>query len=443
MNEEKREAIALFRYGVVAELVNGPLAPGERAKITDRLVSREWTIPGTTRTTLGRSTIRDWADSYRAMGLDGLKPKARSDQGQSRAIPAPVADLLVAMRKERPKASLPSLIRALRLSGRVDGGVRLAPSTVYRLLSERGVEPEPAASRQPDARAFSYPHAGDLWTSDLLHGPRLLVPGRKDGGKTYLYAFLDDATRMVPFAAFYFAENAACFAEAFRQAMLRRGVPRRLYCDNGATYRTHHLSVVCATLNVALIHSRPHQPRGRGKIERFFRTVRSTFLPHVTDAMLTDLGALNRVFWAWLEAEYHHTPHGGLDGQTPIDRFLQDAALIRPAPENLDALMRMKLARKVGRDRTVQLQGRLYEAPDGYAGETVTVLFDPFDPARPVSMCRKGETVEIPLRRLDLHTNATLKRLAREEAPLAPAPATGVSYLDLIADQFYKNGGKS
>lgn len=132
---------------------------------------------------------------------------------------------------------------------------------------------------------------------------------------------------MVAFAAFYFAENAACFAEAFRQAMLRRGVPRCLYCDNGATYRTHHLPVVCATLNVTLIH-----------------------------------------------------------------RFLQDAAQIRPAPDDLDALMRMKLARKVGMDRTVQLQGRLYEAPDGYAGETVTVLFDPFDPTRPVSMCRKGET---------------------------------------------------
>lgn len=442
MTEERREQIALFRYGVVAELVNGPLAPGEKERIIERLMAKAWTIPGTRRTGLGRSTIRDWASSYRAMGIEGLKPKPRSDEGQSRIIPTAALDLLLAMRRERPKASVQSLIRALRLSGKVDASVRLAPSTVYRLLAAHGAELAPPPSGQPDARAFTFPNAGDLWTSDLMHGPRLLVPGRHDGGKTYLYAFLDDATRMVPFAAFYLAENAACFAEAFKQAMLRRGVPRRLYCDNGATYRTHHLQVVCATLNVALIHSRPHQPRGRGKIERFFRTVRATFMPHVTPAMLTDLAALNRVFWAWLEAEYHHTPHGGLDDQTPLDRFLQDHALVRPAPDNLDALLRMKVVRKVGRDRTVQLAGRVYEAPDGYAGETVTVLFDLFDPARPVHMCRKNETTEIPLRRLDLHTNATLRRGTRDVPEPAPAPTTGVSYLDLIADGFYKKSDK-
>lgn len=153
----------------------------------------------------------------------------------------------------------------------------------------------------------------------LQHGPHLLTPGRRDGAKTFLLAFLDDATRMVPFGAFYASENAACFQDALKQAMLGRKVYRRLYCDNGSTYRTHHLEVICATLSIVLIHSRPHKPRGRGKIERFFRTVRSAFLPQVTPEMLTSLATLNRVFWAWLEAEYHHTAHGGLDGKTPLD----------------------------------------------------------------------------------------------------------------------------
>lgn len=439
MDENLRERIALFRYGVVAELVNGPLAPGEKEKTLARLSQKEWVIPGTDRTQIGRATMRDWTEAYRAMGLDGLKPQPRSDAGSSRAIPETVQDLLLAMRRERPKASLESLCRAMRLSGKIPADLRLAPSTVHRVLAAHGAPVVPAGTPEPDARAFTHPHANDLWTSDVMHGPRLLVPGRRDGGKTYLLAFLDDATRMVPFGAFYASENAACFQDALKQALLRRGVPRRLYCDNGSTYRTHHLEVICATLAIVLIHSRPHKPRGRGKIERFFRTVRSAFLPHVTPEMLTSLATLNRVFWAWLEAEYHHTVHGGLDGKTPLDRFLEDGALTRPAPEDLDALMRMKVTRKVARDRTIQLAGRVYEAPDGFVGEVVEVRYDPYDPARPVHFVCKGESKETLLRRLDLHVNAKIVRGRDSDAPpVEPAPPTGISYLDLVADDFYK-----
>ena len=440
MDETLREQIALFRHGVISELVNRPLAPREKEKLLAAVASKTWTLPGSRRTQIGRTTVRDWIELYQRQGLDGLKPCPRADVGRPRAIPEPVQQLLLALRAERPGASIDSLIRAVELSGRAEPTLRLSRSSVHRFFAAQA--PPPAGSppgSEPDALAFTYPHVNDLWTSDLMHGPRQLVPGRSDGGKTYLYAFLDDASRMVPFAAFYLAENAACFQDALKQALLRRGLPRRLYCDNGATFRTHHLEVICATLNVTLIHSRPHRPRGRGKIERFFRHVRTAFLTHDTAEILGDLAALNRVFWAWLEAEYHQTPHGGLDGQTPLDRFLQDQALIRRAPEQLELWLRMRAERKVGRDRTVHLDSRIYEAPDGFAGETVEVFYDPYDPGRPVHFRRRGDTVEHPLRRLDLYTNATLRRLARGgQGPETQAPTTGISYLDLIAKKFYR-----
>lgn len=439
MQEDLRQQIALFRYAVISELVSQPLAPGQKEQRLAQLAAKPWAIPGTHRTTVGRSTVREWVEQYKALGFDGLKPCPRADAGKPRALAEPVQDLLLALRAERPRASIDSLIKAVHLCGRVDSSLRLSRSTVGRFFAAQGPKalPATAVTAEPDAVAFTYPHANDLWTSDLMHGPRLLLPGRRND-KTYLYAFLDDASRMVPFAAFYTAENAACFQDAFKQALLRRGIPRRLYCDNGATFRTDHLRVLCATLNLALIHSRPHRPRGRGKIERFFRHVRSAFLPHLTPQSLTDLGALNRLFWAWLEAEYHQTPHGGLDGQTPLDRFLLDEALLRQAPDELDRLLRMKVPRRVARDRTVHLNARLYEAPDGYAGETVDILYDPYDPTRPVHLRRRGQTAEIPLRRLDLHANASRPRLPREAGPDEPvAPTTGISYLDLIAQRFY------
>ncbi len=441
MEETEREQIALFRYGVIAELVSRPLAPREREKLLGAIAERFWQVPGSRRTRIGRSTVRDWIELYKTHGFEGLKPSPRADAGHSRAIPQQVQDLLLALRAERPDASLESLIRAVRLSGRVEKDLRLSRSAVHRFFAAQA-PPAPAApaGAEPDALAFTYPHVNDLWTSDVMYGPRLLVPGRRDTGKTYLHAFLDDASRMVPFAAFYLAENAACFQDALKQALLRRGLPRRLYCDNGAAFRSHHLLVVCATLNISLVHSRPHRPRGRGKIERFFRHVRSAFLPHVTPEILADLSQLNRVFWAWLEAEYHQTPHRGLEGLSPLERFLQDQALVRPAPDQLELWLRMKVSRRVGRDRTVHLDGRLYEAPDGFAGETVEVLYDPYDPARPVHFRRKGDSAERALRRLDLHTNANLRRLARDCAPAeaTAAPTTGISYLELIAKKFYQ-----
>lgn len=437
MDEDLREKIALFRYGVIAELVGRTPAPREKEKLLCAIAGKEWDIPGSPRTRIGRTTVRDWIELYQTHGFDGLKPGPRADAGRSRAIPEQVQELLLKLRAERPEASIDSLIRAVQLSGRFASDLRLSRSSVHRLFAAQAAPAPAASSSEPDAVAFTFPHVNDLWTSDVMHGPRLLIPGRRDGGKTYLYAFLDDASRMVPYAAFYLVENAACFQDALKQALLRRGLPRRLYCDNGATFRTHHLQVICATLNISLIHSRPHKPRGRGKIERFFRHVRTAFLPHLTEESLSDLSALNRVFWAWLEAEYHQTPHGGLNGQTPLDRFLDDQALIRPAPEQLELWLRMSVSRRVGRDRTVHLDGRLYEAPDGYAGETVDVLYDPYDPGRPVHFRRKGETAERPLRRLDLATNATLRRAARDKEPVAETPTTGISYLELIAQKFY------
>lgn len=171
--------------------------------------------------------------------------------------------------------------------------------------------------------------------------------------------------------------------------------------------------------------------------------MRSAFLPLLEAEHLQDLAALNRVFWAWLEGEYHASPQGGLDGgQTPLDRFLADSALIRPAPEDLDRLLRMTVSRRVAKDRTVRLDGRRYEAPDGYAGETVDILYDPYDSTTPVHLRRRGEREVVRLRLLDPITNARLRpsRSPRGEEPAAtdepPAP-TGIRYLDLLAERHY------
>jgi hypothetical protein len=242
--------------------------------------------------------------------------------------------------------------------------------------------PLPEQPNDQDRRKFAFAHAGQLWMSDVMHGPSVAVlqRGRR---KTYLIAFLDDATRLVPYCAFALSENTETFLPIFKQALLRRGIPQRLYVDNGANYRSQHLALVCAKLGVALIHARPYQPQGKGKMERWFGTVRSQFLSRLTDADTDSLETLNRRLWAWVEGEYHLAPHRGLEEHTPLDRWAMSADQVRLAGPNLDldALFLFEAKRRVQRDRTVSLNGALFEADAALVGQTVTLRFDPGVPA--------------------------------------------------------------
>ncbi len=224
------DAVALFRYGVIADVLH--LDPRKRQLMT-RLREKaelEYVIPGSLRRQVAAETMRGWLKDYRRGGFDALKPRLRSDRGLSRVLDKPVADLLCAIKEESPQLTVPMVITAARAKG-VSADVFLAPSTVHRLLAQQGLmERVKPTAESKDRRRFSFEHANQLWMSDVMHGPAVPVDGRRRQ-KTYLIAFIDDATRVVPFATFAFAENVATFLPALEQAIRRRGIPERLYVD--------------------------------------------------------------------------------------------------------------------------------------------------------------------------------------------------------------------
>ena len=430
---DSRRDVALFRYGVIAELLSLPPASPELKAALGEKVQRRYTIPGSRRTRVARETIRDWLAAYRRDGFDGLVPKTRSDFGRARRLPPDVAELLIRLKERHPRLSADRIIRLARESGQVPAEQTLAQATVYRLFRREGLmrrAGQPAEAK--DRRRFAFRQAGELWMSDVLHGPKAgrERSDRRQRAKSYLVAFLDDATRMVPHAAFTFSENTDTFLPVFKRALLKRGIPNRLYVDNGANYRSRHLAVICATLGIQLIHSAPYQPAGRGKIERFFRTVRAQFLPLLGDADTRSLDALNARWAAWCEGEYHLSPHRGLDGETPVDAWARTAAGIRlvgPATD-LDTLFRYRLKRRVGKDRTVSLQGTLYEVDAALVGENVLLLQDPSAPrSRPIPVLHDGRAAGTATL-LDTYANTRVKRArtphgpdrARDAAPEPP-----------------------
>ena len=260
-DEELRKAVALFRYGLFADVLRLPPGSREIRRTLREKAQRNYTIPGTRRTRVAWETMRDWLSVYRTGGFEALYPKTRADRGQPRRMPPEVAELLVSLKTEQPARSVKALIDAARKRG-VDHP--LAPSTVHRLLAREGLlDKRPGEPVATDRRRFAFRDAGELWMSDVMHGPKVSDGRRRR--KTFLIAFIDDATRVIPFAAFAFAENTTAFLPVFKHAIARRGLPARLYVDNAANFRSQQLAPVCAKLGIALIHARPYQPAGKSK----------------------------------------------------------------------------------------------------------------------------------------------------------------------------------
>jgi transposase InsO family protein len=423
------QQIALFRYGVIADLLHLKPGKGELYKLLAEKSAHPYLIPGTLRTRVAPETMRDWLRLYRQGGFDALKPKGRADSGSTHLAQA-VADLLCTLKEEHPQWPVRLVIEKARDSNLLDPTTALPLSTVHRMLARRGLmDKSPTEPSDKDRRHFEFAHAGELWMSDVMHGPAVCVDGRGKR-KTYLIAFLDDATRVIPHAAFALSENLSAFLPVFKTAIERRGIPRRLFVDNGAAYRSHHLAVLCARLGITLIHARPYQPAGKGKQERFFRTVRMQLISQLTDQDLRHLDALNRRLWSYIEAEYHQAPHRGLDGEAPLERWARLAAEVRLVSHDtdLDDLFLLEEKRRVNNDRTVSLFGRLYELDAALVGSTVTLRHDPARPGATLKVVAQGKPAG-EARLVDAYANCFVKRQHRGAAPAttdsaAPAPSS-------------------
>lgn len=406
--EQLQQQVALFRYGVIADFVH--LESGSKGlyALIKKKAAQHYTIPGSKRTRIAEETIRSWLKKYRKGGFDSLLPKERQDRGKARRLPQVIQDALLAIKEENPELTVPLVIKKAQASGQVADEVRLPASTVYKLLVRHGLtRKQPVAAK--DHRRFSYQHAGELFMSDVMHGPAVkTADGRKR--KTYLIAFIDDATRVVPYAAFAHSENTADYLEVLKQAVLRRGIPQQLFVDNGSAFRSHHLSLVCAKLGITLIHARPYHAESKGKIERWFRSVRLQLLPLLTEADLADLTTLNRALWRYVEMEYHRSPHRML-GETPLDRWARSAERVRFLEPGVDLedLFLFEAKRKVLKDRTISLNGRVYEIEASLVGETVTVRYNPAAQGETIEVRHNGRFVQ-KARLVDVYANCFVKR---------------------------------
>lgn len=425
--DEHRREVALFRYGVIADLVQ--LEPHHRGlyALLAKKAEQEYTIPGSLRRQVAAETMRGWLRDYRRGGFHALAPRVRADHGSARSIPSPVIDVLCQLKEDSPTLSIPALIKLAKTehAAVVTDEVKLPESTVHRMLARRGLtKKKPDDPTSNDRRRFELESAGDLWMSDVMYGPK--INDGRQRRQTYLIAFIDDATRLVPYASFTFSEGAVAYLSILEQAVRRRGIPKRLYVDNGAAFRSKQLAVVCAKLGVALIHAKPYKPQGKGKMERWFRTTRMQFLPLLKPEQLVSLDTMNRALAAWIEGEYHHAPHRGLGDESPADKWARTSEGVRMAGAEIGELFLAEQKRSVRADRTVTLDGVAFEVDAALVGERVILRYDPArkPDRRTVEIWHQGRRIETA-KKVDVLANCSVKRNATTRDIELPKADTG------------------
>ena len=371
------DPMALFRLSVLGPLVSRPqLLRGEQKALLRELAAKEYDIPGSRRRHIAEKTLQEWLLKYRRQGLEGLTPKGRCDEGISK-LSAEVQERLLTAKRDNPRRSIRVLRWMLEHEGLVARGA-LSRSAIHRFLKQQGLSrPSGAATVPEERRSFSAECANEIWYGDVLHGPRALLAGRTR--KTYLVSLMDDASRLIAHSAFCLSESALEIEGVLKQAVLKRGLPVKLVVDNGSAYRSVSLQGICARLGTRLIYCRPYHPEGKGKLERWHKTLRDQLLSELGPAPL-ELQELNARLWAWIDSLYHRSPHTGLAGLTPLTRYQQDLGRIRllgPLAAKLDEIFRHRTERLVRRDGTVSYGGRFFEVPYELAGKTVHLVIDP------------------------------------------------------------------
>jgi putative transposase len=420
LRAERARRIALFRYELIQDVIDPALSTRQRGLMVRALAEREHDGPFGEKVRVARNTIDRWCRWWRAGGFAALVPKPARVPPRT---PTEVLDLAAAVKKENLGRTAAQVARILR----AQSGWSPSERTLQRHFERLELHAPPPTPVEVFGR-FEAARPNEIWTGDALHGPQIA------GRKTYLFAFLDDHSRAVMAARFGFAEDTVRLAAALRPALATRGVPQAVYVDNGSAFVDSWLLRGCATLGIKLIHSTPGRPQGRGKIERFFRTVREQFLvelstPDGDGAAVADLATLNRLFVAWVETVYHPRVHSST-GAAPLARWRDGLThpVALPTPARLREAFLWSAQRTVTKTATVSLHGNVYQVDPVLIGRAVELVFDPFDLADVEVRYRDRSYGSATVFRIGRHSHPK----ARPEHPDPPPAASGIDYLRLV-----------
>ena len=375
MDEKTKNAIALKKFSIIGPVLNGQVS--NNAEYFRKVTNSPIEMPYYGIRNYSYKTLESWLCDYNKHGLDGLVRGCRSDKGKPRKISTELGEEILTRRKSNPRIPITLLYEQMVSDGLVDP-LCISRPTVYRYIEDLSLSGEfKSVDENPESLRFSHEHVGDLWQGDVMYGPYITIGKKKF--QTYLHMFIDDASRYPLYSQFYLSQNFETLRHCFKEAVLRRGIPRLVYTDNGKIYRSQQFEYICASLGCTLLHSQPFVPQGRGKVERMFSTVRMRFLSSLNPNTIKDLDELNERFFKWLEDDYKRKAHNGLNGLSPHDVFMSQVSKLKLVTdvERTSESFLLRITRKIQPDATTQIENILYETDSRFSGKRVEIRYEP------------------------------------------------------------------
>ncbi|MDR1665222.1 MAG: DDE-type integrase/transposase/recombinase [Clostridiales bacterium] len=363
----KHDETAFERYKIISPVLLAIEENADSGKI-GLLKSEACGLAG-----VSRKTINRWLNRYAQDSIDGLKYQSGSVASR-KLIPGELVKEAVLLRREVPSRSVPQIIEILEMEGKAPKGF-LKRSTLQDRLREAGyAKAQMKLYQSPGiaARRFTRLERNDMWQADIKHC------GFIKSKELYFVGFIDDATRYIIHGEFYHDFDQSIVEDSLRKAILKHGIPKRLYFDNGKQFRNKWMERACAVLDIKLIFTAPYSPEAKGKIERFNRTLDS-FLAESDLKRPQDLSEINILFNVWLAECYHNKEHSGIN-TSPETAYTSSKSPLRFLPADTVARAFLRLEqRKVDKSGCISFQAKKYEVGVIYIGRTVDIVYDPAD----------------------------------------------------------------
>jgi len=374
MNEKEMQELALFRFSLIAPLVNQTYTTSSKMEYFRNVASKTHDLPNGKSVKFSPNAIKKWYQNYLKNGFDGLISKPRSDAGVPRVLTNDVIAKIHELKANFPYITGKLVYQKLLEDGYIKAS-KVSLASVLRYIRDNNLKRNQLAP--VERKAFEMEFANDCWQSDSSHGPVIKFNGQKY--KTYLISIIDDASRLLTHAEFFFNDNAVNMQIVLKKAIAKYGLPKRLYVDNGSSYKNDQLSLICASLGIVLIHTPPYSPQNKGKIERSFRTIKDNWMNGCDWNTFDSLESLNSEFNKYLLDKYLNNTHSAL-GITPRERYLKDHQKIKfVTPEKLENDFLHRITRKVNNDATIFLNSKQFEVPQKYIGQRINIRYLPTD----------------------------------------------------------------
>lgn len=367
----EKDDLALLKYSIIAPYINRTSNCKTIRSFCKSAAAEQYYFKGEI-LTFSFETIRKWIRYYNKDGYDNLKRKTRLDNNKPKSFDEDTLYRIDDLKTKYPKLRATTLYSCLVKEGYIEEG-EISKRTFQRFIRNKNYL---NLNNEHERRSFEFKHSNDLWQTDTTHGPYIVIKGIKY--KTYIIAFIDDHSRLIVGARAFFHDSAINMQVLLKQAIKIYGLPKILYMDNGGPYSNKQLSIICARLGIENRNARPYDAASKGKIERFNRTLKDTWMNAFDWNKINGLDDLNQKLSETINL-YNNTIHSSIK-DTPNNIYHKDIEDIKRFDDDfIDKAFYHTVKRKVSNTGTVSIDNNIYEVDYSLARRSIEFTYNPFD----------------------------------------------------------------